>query len=182
MQTSDRRQPTAPDHASRWYVAETLPGREGVAIQNLRRQAFRGFCPRFRKLRKHARRQDVVLVPLFPGYVFIALDPEREPWRSINGTFGIRRLIGSDGSRPRPMPEAAMEQILARCADGADGIVTRLLDDPEPGRRVRIINGPFADSLASIESLDGRGRVRILLDILGGECPVSMNVDCLAPV
>jgi len=162
----------------RWYVAETLPHKEDMAIQNLRRQAFRSFCPRFRKLRKHARRQSMVLAPLFPGYVFVFLDPDQQPWRSINGTFGVRRLVGSEGVRPQPMPDAAMELILARCTDG---VMTRLLDDPEPGRRVRIISGPFADSLASVETLDDRGRVHVLLDILGGECSIRMDINCLAP-
>lgn len=76
------------------------------------------------------------------------------------------------------MPDGAMEQILARCTDG---IVIRLLDNPEPGQSVRIIAGPFADNLASIEALDDKGRVRVLLDILGSGCSVRMNVNCLAP-
>jgi len=164
--------------AVRWYVAETLPGREGLAIQNLRRQQFTSFFPRFRKLRRHARRQDTVLAPLFPGYVFVRFDPDRQPWHSINGTFGVRRLVGSMHARPQPMPEAAMQLIMARCHEG---IITQLLDSPEPGQAVRIIAGPFADSFASIEKLDGKGRVRVLLDLLGGPCSIDMNLECLAP-
>lgn len=163
--------------AARWYVAETLPAREEIAIQNLRRQQFISFYPRFRKLRRHARRQGTVLSPLFPGYVFIRFDPDRQPWHSINGTFGIRRLVSATNARPQPIPEAVIQHILARCQDD----IARLLDSPEPGQSVRIIAGPFADKLALIEKLDGKGRVRLLLDLLGGPCSVDMSLECLAP-
>lgn len=164
--------------ASRWYVAETHPGKEAIAMENLSRQGFQGFCPRFRKLRRHARRRETVLAPLFPGYVFVRFDPDCQPWRSINGTLGVRRLIGGESTRPEPMPESAMHQILSRCRNG---IVTQLVDRFEPGGTVRILTGPFAESLAEIESLDDKGRVRVLLDILGGACSVRVNLSCLAP-
>jgi transcriptional antiterminator RfaH len=163
----------------RWYVAETLPRKEALALEHLRRQGFGGFCPRLRKLRRHARRREQVLVPLFPSYVFVRFDPATSPWRSINGTLGIRRLIGSDRDRPQPMPEAAMDCILARCDNG---IVSRLVDQPEQGQAVRVVGGPFADRLGSIEALDERGRVAVLLDILGRRTSVRMTIDSLAPV
>lgn len=163
---------------SGWYVAETLPGKEAIAIENLSRQGFHGFCPRFRKQRRHARRLETVLAPLFPGYVFVRFDPDWQPWRSINGTLGIRRLVGGENARPRPMPETAMRQILSRCRNG---IVTQLVDRLAPGDAVRILTGPFAESLAEIESLDDKGRVRVLLDILGGGCSVRVSLSCLTP-
>jgi transcriptional antiterminator RfaH len=167
-----------PDDGARWYVAETLPRKEALAIEHLRRQSFESFCPRFRKLRSHARRRKLVLVPLFPNYVFIRLDAARQPWRSINGTIGVRQLIGSERNRPEAMPDAAMQYILSRCDDG---LVTRLVDQPRTGQAVRILSGPFADSLASIEALDERGRVSVLLDILGRRTSVRMTLDSLAP-
>lgn len=165
--------------AYRWYVAETLPRKEALAVEHLRRQAFESFCPRFRKLRSHARKREQVLVPLFPNYVFVRLDVDRQPWRSINGTLGVRYLIGSERNRPEAMPAAAMDHILSRCDDG---VVTQLVDQPRTGQAVRIVSGPFADNLASIEALDDRGRVNVLLDILGRRASVRMTIDSLAPV
>jgi len=162
----------------RWYVVETQPCKEALAVEHLARQAFSSFCPRFRRLRRHARRQETVLAPLFPGYVFVRFDVDSQPWRSINGTFGVRRLVGSENTRPRPMPEDVMQQILARCRNG---IVTQLVDRLEPGRAVRIVSGPFAESFAEIESLDDKGRVRVLLDILGSACSIRVTPECLAP-
>lgn len=162
-----------------WYVAEAQPKREALAIEHLRRQGFRGFCPRFRKVRTHGRKRELVLVPLFPGYVFVRIDIERQPWRSINGTLGVKRLVGSERNRPDTIPAAAMQALLRRCDDG---VVTQLVDQPKAGQAVRILSGPFADSLAEIEALDERGRVNVLLEILGQRTSVRMTIDSLAPV
>jgi transcriptional antiterminator RfaH len=121
---------------------------------------------------------ETVLAPLFPGYVFVSFDVDNDQWRSINGTFGVRRLISFDPARPQPMPDAAMIQLLARCRDG---IVTRLIGDIQAGDAVRIISGPFAEQLAKVETLDGKGRVRVLMDILGGPTILRLRIDCLAP-
>lgn len=159
-------------NALQWYVAETLPRQEHVAIQNLKRQQFKSFCPRFRKVKRHGRRVETVLAPLFPGYVFVSFDRDRHPWRSIYGTRGVKRLAGIDSARPWPVPEAAMQQILSRCEDG---VVTKMADSFEPGQQVRLINGPFAQKIASVESLDDKGRVLILLEIMGHKRVLKVN-------
>jgi len=163
----------------RWYVVETLPHREAVAVEHLLRQGFHAFCPRMRRMRSHARRREEVLAALFPNYVFARFDAVLRPWRSINGTWGVKRLVGSERDRPEPMPQAAMECILARCDDR--GVVARLVDQPRQGQPVRIISGPFAESLGAIETLDERGRVSVLLDILGRRASVRLPLDSLAP-
>ena len=164
--------------SSRWFVAETQPRKEEYARQNLHRQQFTSFCPRFRKVRKHARREDVVLAPLFPGYIFVLFDTERHAWRSINGTFGIRRVLSGDDANPQPVPEAVMRRLLARCKGE---IVTSLIEVPEVGQSVRIVNGPLAERLGTIESLDDHGRVRVLLELLGSECSVRMDMSAVSP-
>ena len=118
------------------------------------------------------------MAPLFPGYVFVSFDVDNDPWRSINGTLGVRRLISYDPARPQPMPDAAMTQLLGRCHDG---IVTKLIGGVQPGDAVKIVSGPFAGQLAEVESLDNKGRVRILLSILGGATGLRIRIGCLAP-
>src|SRR6185437_17046763 len=77
----------------RWYVARTLPQRELRAAQQLANQGFRSFLPRYWKNRRHARKMETISVPLFPRYIFTILDQGRDRWRSINGTFGVDRLL-----------------------------------------------------------------------------------------
>ena len=161
-----------------WHVAQTLSRAEPLAERHLTRQGFLSFCPRFAKLRRHARRVDQVLTPLFPGYLFVRFDPERDQWRCINGTYGVSRLVGPPGGMPQAMPTNAMEALFDRCAQG---LVRQILPAFTPGQQVRLIAGPFADQLVTIEALDAKQRVRVLLDILGQQRPVSVAVGDLAP-
>lgn len=169
---------TGESQSERWYVAETILHKEALAFANIQSQGFPCFYPRFRTVRSHARKHTQVLMPLFPGYIFIRLDPERRPWRAINGTRGVKSLLGSERDLPRAMPQAAMDCILARCDNG---IVSRWIDEPKKGQTVRIVTGPFADRIAAIDRLDALGRVSVLLDILGRQTRVTTTIDNVAP-
>lgn len=61
-----------------WYAAQVLPQKEGYAAMHLERQGFRTFFPRFYRTRTHARKSETVLRSLFPGYIFVAFDVERD--------------------------------------------------------------------------------------------------------
>lgn len=148
-----------------WYVAETQPRKEALAAMHLGRQSFDYFLPRYRKTRRHARKFDTVLAPLFPGYIFVRFDKEQTNWRSINGTFGVRRLICSESGVLQSMPARVVESLQAQCrGDLFEGAA----DSLKLGESVRIIHGPFAELIARVKSLDDRGRVALLLDVLGG--------------
>jgi transcriptional antiterminator RfaH len=159
--SNDRPSLTARHH---WYVAEAEPRREALAIEHLERQSFRCFYPTFTKIRRHARRVDTVRVPLFPGYIFISFDAERDEWRSINGTRGVRRLLTSEWLRPTPMPGHAIAPLLELSNDDALSVGRAVC----AGDRVIIVSGPFAEQIATVEALDDRGRVQLLFEILGG--------------
>ena len=59
-----------------WYVAQTHPRAEMKASQHLGRQGFEVYLPRYLKKRRHARRTDTIAAPLYPGYLFVAIDLE----------------------------------------------------------------------------------------------------------
>ncbi len=77
----------------RWYVARSLSRQEARAEFHLLLQGFRVFLPWMTKTVRHARKLRTIKSPLFPTYMFVALDPARDPWRSVNGTFGVASLI-----------------------------------------------------------------------------------------
>lgn len=162
----------------RWFVVETQPRAERLAVSHLERQGFPALCPHFRKTRRHARRVQSVLAPVFPGYAFVQFDPARHQWRAINGTTGVRRLVAASPMRPQPMPEGVMQLILARCEGD---VMTSLVPQVAPGDEVRLVSGPFAGRLATVEGLDDRGRVRLLLDVLGGVTPVDVAREAVGP-
>ena len=161
----------------RWYVINTLPHQEGRAEANLRRQGYRAWLPTIKRSRRHARRIDTILSPLFPGYLFVELDPEREAWTSINGTYGVRRIL-CRGDRPMPVPSGFMEA-LRQTIDGEGAVAVP--ETLKPGQKVRLIAGPFVDCVGTLLHLTANGRVSLLLQLLGQEVSTVVSRRMLAP-
>ncbi len=92
----------------RWYVAHTLPHKEATAEMRLAAQGFRSFCPRYAKIVRHGRRVREVSAAAFPRYIFVALDLERDRWRSVNGTLGVSSLF-MNNERPIAVPAGVVE-------------------------------------------------------------------------
>jgi transcription elongation factor/antiterminator RfaH len=159
-----------------WYVAQTLHHREKVAEFHLRAQGFRSFFPQFRRTVRHARKLGEVVAPVFPGYIFVILDTERDRWHSINGTVGVSRLLTAL-KRPVPIPGDVVQALIgARDVSGCLVLGANL----RVGHVVRIVAGPFVGGLGVLERLDGKGRVRVLLNILGGQTPLMIDRADLA--
>ncbi len=161
----------------RWYVAQTLMRAEDRAEFHLRNQAYNVFLPRHRKQRKHARRIESVLRPLFPGYLFVELDLTQQQWRPINGTIGVLGLICS-GYSPLPAPQGIVEQMIAR-SDNA-GAIQIQSSQFEKGQRVHIESGAFADCEGLFEELLDEKRVILLLDLLGRKVRTIVPTEALA--
>jgi len=69
-------------------------------------------------------------------------------------------------ARHAPTPPRA-----ASAVDGRD--VVDLQPDPRVGQAVRVVAGPLVGGLGVLERLDGKGRVRLLLNLMGGQTSLT---------
>ena len=166
------------DVTGRWFVAQTLAAREPGANEQLKRQGFRTFLPYVMRNVSHARKVRRIRTPLFPGYLFVGLDLQRDRWRSVNGTYGVSRLI-MGAETPLPVPRGIVEALISHAGD--DGLCVA---GPgfAVGQDIRVVEGPFAQVLGRIVRLDGNGRVRALLEIMGGQVSVMLAGAALEAV
>ena len=49
------------------------------------------------------------------------------------------------------------------------------------GQSVRILSGPFANFVGTLERLDAAGRVRVLLEMMGTAVPVAVRRSAICP-
>ncbi|MEX0852708.1 MAG: transcriptional activator RfaH [Bauldia sp.] len=163
--------------SARWYAVHSQPHRERRAAAHLGLQGFRAFLPLHARTVRHARRFRTVLAPFFPRYLFVEMVLGRDRWRSVNGTVGVARLV-MEGDQPMPVAPGVVEALLALAdSSGLLSLERRL----EPGQRVRIVTGPLAGLVGQLAALDERGRVKVLLDVLGTRVPVLTSGARLVP-
>ena len=161
----------------RWFLVHTHRRGERKAEWHLRAQGFKTYLPQIQKTVRHARQLKTVQTPLFPGYLFMILDLARDRWLSVRSTIGVLRLFTHADGRPVPVPIGIVESLIRQ----SDGKLTRLDAGLVKGQHVRILSGPFADFLGTLERLDSAGRVQVLLKMMGTAVPVTLHRSALSP-
>lgn len=157
-----------------WYVAAVVPRKERFALANLHNQGFATFFPLLHRVRSPKGTASVS--PLFPGYIFVGLDPQRIRWQSINGTFGIRYVVGPRGALPSAVPSAVMDELFQRFPQGAHYVPECRL---RPGDPVNVTTGAFAGIPATFEDMLSQDRIRVLLSWLNTQVAVVMPKTCI---
>lgn len=155
-----------------WFLAQIKPNSDRIAERHLTQQGFPIFLPRIEETRRAGQRFVNRQVPLFPGYVFVAFNRDRNGWRAVNATRGITRLVVF-GDQPAVVPDGLVDGLRARCDTAG------LLQAAEAGDRVALTRGPFADFVGTVETITPDRRVWVLLDLLGGRTRVATDPDSL---
>lgn len=160
-----------------WFLVLCKPNATHLARQNLRNQDFGVFLPLQKITRRKAKQFQTILRPLFPGYLFVQLDPMAGRWHKINNTRGVSRLVRL-GAVPCPVPDTVIAALLKRC--DADHI----LQDPgalEVGNQARISEGPLSGFIAEIIKIEPDSRVHLLLDIMGQATHITVSPSIIIP-
>ena len=157
----------------KWYVVATKPNGERKAEANLRQQGFSPYLPQMMATRRHARRVDQVKRPLFPGYLFVSLDPETATWRAINGTMGVRHILINNG-QAQAINDGFVETLIKL---EKNGVISDVAMQFVVGEEVRIIAVPFAEKIGQIMTVDELGRVRLMLNLMGGDVVSTVAAD-----
>lgn len=168
---------------NRWHVAQTKPRGEFVAKMNIAgKLELEVFLPTIERRRSIGRRAADLIEPLFPGYLFVAFDPSRDQWRKILAERGITRML-CHGDRPDTVPSEVIDRLRER-ANG-DGLIVD--DTPAAviryaaGQWLKLRDGPFAGHSAMVaEAFDGKGRVSVLLSILGSRRSIAVPLEHLS--
>lgn len=161
-----------------WFAVYTQSHAEMKANTHLEQQGFETYFPRYRKYRRHARRVETVIAPLFPRYLFVDFDPFVASWRCVCSTTGVSRLVG-DFEKPTPVPDSVIADLRSR--EDAFGLFpVEQRQRLSVGDIVQVSGGSFADHVGRIQCLDGNERVVVLLNLLGRQVKTRLQRDIIA--
>lgn len=161
------------DRGDTWFLAQFKPNSHSIAERNLVRQGFRIFLPLQEETRRARGKFTIRMRPLFPGYLFVALDMRQGSWRAVNSTYGITRLV-SLGKEPTVVPLDLVSQLMLRCDSEGKLLPPKLL---KAGDQVILTNGPFADFVVTIEDIAPDRRVYVLMELMGRKTRVAINSE-----
>ncbi|MCS6956295.1 MAG: transcription termination/antitermination protein NusG [Patescibacteria group bacterium] len=108
---------------------------------------------------------------VFPGYILVKMILDDNSWLVVRTTEGVTGFVGA-GLKPTPISEKEVAAIM------------KFVEQEQPkfkakfsvGEAVKIVSGPFADFLGTIEAIDEeRGKVRVLVSIFDRETPVELD-------
>lgn len=168
-----------PDEA-KWFIVHTYAGHENKVARNLKQRVesmgfedriFDIIVPTRETIKVSQGRKETVQEKIFPGYVIIRMILDDESWLLVRTTQGITAFIGA-GNKPTPISEKEVEAI------------QKFMQMDEPlykasfsvGEAVKIVDGPFADFLGTIDDIDeARGKIKVLVSIFGRETPVELD-------
>lgn len=161
-----------------WFLAQFKPNSHSIAERNLTRQGFQTFLPMQEETRRASGKFITRLRPLFPGYLFVALDVLRGDWRAVNSTYGITRLV-SLGQQPTPVSHDLVNQLMQRCDRDGKLMPARHF---EAGDEVVLTSGPFTDFVATIERITPDRRVYVLMNLMGTQTRAAVSAEHMRAV
>lgn len=154
-----------------WFVAHTKPRREKKLVEHCERQGWAVTLPCYRSVHKYRGKSVVFQKPLFPGYVFLQLQPTDAPAIRQNDLVANLLDVFDQNTFARQLNEilAALESNLE----------VRLAPNISAGTRVRIRSGPLQGIEGLVESRQGQTTVILRLDFINQAAAVKLDADAL---
>jgi transcription termination/antitermination protein NusG len=177
--TAPSENPTASDKG-KWYIVHTYSGHENKVSKSLRQRIeSMGFEERIFDIIVPVRdtvkvsqgKKENVKEKIFPGYVLVKMILDDESWLLVRTTQGVTAFIGA-GNKPTPISDKEVQAIQKFMATEEPLYKTAFT----VGEAVKIVDGPFADFLGTIDNIDeAKGKLKVLVSIFGRETPVELD-------
>jgi len=158
-----------------WFILQFKPNSHHQATKNLTRQGFEVFLPLNDTTSRKLSRFINTSKPLFPGYMFIRFDRAESKWHKINNTYGVSRLI-TFNSILKSIPTSFVDSLMKRYDSSGKLLPIQKL---KKGDQVKVLKGPFASFIATVEKYEADQRILILMDLMGRKTKIVTPTDTL---
>ena len=158
----------------RWHVLHVRPRCEKKIAEHCLVHRVEHYLPLREETKVYQRRKVTVQKPVFPRYVFVTFNAEERA--SVLRSHHVVRILDVLDQQ-RLLGE--LEQV--RLALTVDPTL-KACEALERGRRVRIEGGPFQGLEGVVQSIKGRTRVLLNVEMIGQAVAVEADYDLLEPV
>lgn len=161
-----------PDFAEpRWFVCHTKPRCEKKFAALMQQEAFTHYLPLIQSVRRYGTQKKTFTKPLFPGYVFTRIDPERKT-RVYQQDLLVRALPVEN----EPVFLRQLEDVKVICSSGLVAAVHPLMTK---GRHVRVVGGPLHGLEGYVDDPVNPQGIVVSVDVLQQGLLVRLPLDRL---
>lgn len=174
----------------RWYVLRVASNREEqvkdtlvrkVTLEGMEGVIGRVVVPVEQVKRIRSGKQKVQKRKLYPGYVFMEIQPDEnkkiseKAWFLIKETVGVGDFVGTEGL-PVPMSDTDVAKMLSEVEKVSEQTTANIKVDFAKGDVVKIREGAFENFEGTVDSIDSeRGVVRVIVSIFGRSTPLDIE-------
>ena len=178
VEPEEERGPLSVRPGPEWYAVYARSRHEQRVYERLCAVEVEVFLPMMESVRQWSDRRKHILLPLFPGYLFVKIPWNAESRLSVLKQPGVVRIV-SDYEKPAPIPE---NQIMAIQRFIAHDIHM----DPCPyirlGQRVEIRKGVLKGLQGILLRKKGQFRFVVAVDMIQKAVSVEVNAEDLVPL
>lgn len=166
----------------KWYIAKTLTGQENKIAKTLRERIINHKLGEFfsqilvpeESVTTHAGgKKRTIKKKFFPGYILLKMVMTDKTWHLVNATDKITGFVGGSSTRPQPITEEEAAYMTNQAEDGVKRPRTSV--NFTEGDQVKVIEGPFASFVGTVENVNDKGKIKVNVSIFGRPTPVELD-------
>jgi transcriptional antiterminator RfaH len=172
MQNKDKDSDKQNPWQDKWLVAYTKPRLELVALQNLERQNFEAYLPRYKKFKNTEAGPVPIFEPMFPRYILFRPSKAEQSIETVRSTKGISHVVRF-GHEPGAVGED-MVAALKEFETSQNQATLQELSNFKAGQKVKLKHVALGALEGLVQSVSSK-RVAVLLEILGRPTLVQLD-------
>ena len=166
----------------KWYIAKTLTGQENKIAKSLKERILnykkteffsKIVVPEETVVTNAGGKKRTIKKKFFPGYVLVRMIMTNDTWHLVKDTDKITGFVGGTPTAPQALSEDEASYMLGQ-ADGTSKKSVASVDFSE-GETVKVIEGPFASFVGTIEAVSDKGKIKVNVSIFGRPTPVELD-------
>lgn len=166
----------------KWFIAKTLTGQENKVAKALKERIVNYkqteyfseiLIPEETVVSHSGGKKRTIKKKFFPGYVLIKMIMNDNTWHLVKDTDKITGFVGGTPDKPAPISDEEAAYMTNQAEEGYKKPRTSV--NFAEGDQVKVIEGPFASFVGTIEAVNEKGKIRVNVSIFGRPTPVELD-------
>lgn len=165
-----------------WFIAKTMTGQESKVQRALKERVVNHkltelfaeiLVPEETVVSNAGGKKRTLKKKIYPGYILLKMVMNDHAWHLVKNTDKITGFVGGTSDKPAPLSEDEAAFMTNQAKEGVARPRTTM--DFSEGDSVKVIEGPFASFVGTVEHVNEKGKIKVNVSIFGRPTPVELD-------